>query len=75
VDWNKIPKEYNWVASSDWYPKAPFMFTGRPELGMGRVWRTKDKYHYANHVPSEALFESLIPNWDKSLIHRPGAKE
>jgi hypothetical protein len=73
VDWNKISKEYNWVAIDDpntgLSPKTG-MYIKKPHID-GHFWtNTKD---YIS-ISADAII-APFPSWNKSLIHRPGAKE
>ena len=68
VDWDKIDKKYNWVATDSdgqvWgYGDKPFVMNG--------MWGYKGSWETFG-----LLYDSIkSKSWDKSLIHRPGIKE
>jgi len=75
VDWNKIPNGYDWVAM-DKNGRARYYFE-KPVLG-DDVWRAVFNPAVrwgTNGWVDAGYIVSTSPSWDKSLIHRPGAKE
>ena len=68
VDWSKIDKRYNWVATDSdgevWgYADKPFT--------RGSMWG-----YVGTHESFGLLYSGRkSKSWDKSLIHRPGIKE
>jgi len=75
VDWNKIPKGYNWVAidKSRGHPWA-YRETGEKIIKKNVSWGHVSGFGGVEDVGMDAIIGPLPP-WDKSLIHRPGAKE
>ena len=72
VDWDKIPKEYNW-ASIDAIPNNPGngVYRSKPSI-VNDYWTNYCDY---TRIPFNAFITNDLPAWDKSLIHRPGIKE
>jgi hypothetical protein len=69
VDWNKIEDKYKWVAIDKGGTVSAF--TTRPHIATP-VWVSGREWAIVNEA--KYMFHNL-PDWDKSLIHRPGAKE
>ena len=75
VDWGKIPEGYDWVAI-DRVNKHPWAYreTGEAIINDNESWKHVSGVGGVNSVSMSDVIGPL-PAWDKSLIHRPGAKE
>jgi len=76
VNWERIPKEYNYVAVQP--NKTIFMFAVHPNFSETRYdtgwWTNARNAIMAIEVPTEAIVGEL-PQWDKSLISRYDKQE